>query len=561
MANNYGSAYTVSKVNGVTTYGRPVAGDPGCKPCPGPTGLGSGRILAQTSATATTVDDCACPENYYGLKSTSCTRCPDGSSGPGGNSEKTACRCLANYYGNATTGTCTICANDNGTIDPQTAADTTTVANQCACKEGYYGNGATCAACPGADATPPSSTCEKGGTGTAETARTTCRCLANFYGNATTGTCIACANGGTIGPQTAAGTTTAPKDCSCLKNFYGTVAGTTAASSCQACPGCSTSPGGGKTCTCPAGTYWKLTGINGSCTACTATRTGTSTSGPGQTDVKACLCASGYYGDAAATVAADKCQQCPFAGSISTPQTTAATPTKIEDCKCPKGYYGDAQGSNSEAKNGCKECPTNSTTSDVGSTTVSACQCQANYYGNAGVIGGKCTLCPNSGTVGAGSGTKVSDCMCPANTYGVNAMVGCKACYASYSSSAGASQCSCAAGLNAPTDTTQFACSACMPPPPAPPSPTFPPTFAPSGPSQPPTFAPSGPPSTPTPPTPPTAASSKSSSGSSTGAIVGSICGVLVLGGIGYYFYSQKQALAKQAAENAVTGLDAHNKI
>jgi len=35
----------------------------------------------------------------------------------------------------------------------------------------------------------------------------------------------------------------------------------------------------------------------------------------------------------------------------------------------------------------------------------------------------------------------------------------------------------------------------------------------------------------------------------------------LVLGGIGYYYYSQKQALAKQAAENATTGLDSNNKI
>jgi hypothetical protein len=59
-----------------------------------------------------------------------------------------------------------------------------------------------------------------------------------------------------------------------------------------------------------------------------------------------------------------------------------------------------------------------------------------------------------------------------------------------------------------------------------------------------------------------TDASSKASFGaSSTGAVVGSVCGVLVLSGIGYYFYSQKQALAKLAAENATTGLDSNNKI
>lgn len=58
-----------------------------------------------------------------------------------------------------------------------------------------------------------------------------------------------------------------------------------------------------------------------------------------------------------------------------------------------------------------------------------------------------------------------------------------------------------------------------------------------------------------------TSAATASSGGGSTGAIVGAIVGVLVLGGIGgYYFYNQKQALAKQTAEGSPTGLDL-NKI
>jgi hypothetical protein len=107
-----------------------------------------------------------------------------------------------------------------------------------------------------------------------------------------------------------------------------------------------------------------------------------------------------------------------------------------------------------------------------------------------------------------------------------------------------------------PDDTICLACIAPAPPKPAPGTPV--PTAAPTGPSSKPTPSPSPAPSQ---ATPGNAAKSSKSSSATTGAIVGSICGVLVLGGIGYYFYSQKQALAKQAAENAVTGLDSTNKI
>jgi hypothetical protein len=54
------------------------------------------------------------------------------------------------------------------------------------------------------------------------------------------------------------------------------------------------------------------------------------------------------------------------------------------------------------------------------------------------------------------------------------------------------------------------------------------------------------------PTTPGEGADAASKGGSSAGAIVGSILGVLVVCGIGYYFYSQKQSAAMSAAENAV---------
>jgi hypothetical protein len=59
----------------------------------------------------------------------------------------------------------------------------------------------------------------------------------------------------------------------------------------------------------------------------------------------------------------------------------------------------------------------------------------------------------------------------------------------------------------------------------------------------------SGPPTKP----PPTSSDSNNKSGGSkAGAIVGSILGILVVIGIGYYCYSQKQAAAMSAAENTV---------
>ena len=85
------------------------------------------------------------------------------------------------------------------------------------------------------------------------------------------------------------------------------------------------------------------------------------------------------------------------------------------------------------------------------------------------------------------------------------------------------------------------------------PQPTPVPSFAPSAA---PTAAPS---SSPDPNA--TASQGAASTSNNTGAIVGAVVGVLVVGGAGYYFYNQKQALAKQAAEKSTAGLDTSNKI
>ena len=102
-----------------------------------------------------------------------------------------------------------------------------------------------------------------------------------------------------------------------------------------------------------------------------------------------------------------------------------------------------------------------------------------------------------------------------------------------------------------------------------PPAPTLSPTLQPSlqptlQPTPVPSFAPSAAPtaapsSSPDPNA--TASQGAASTSNNTGVIIGAVVGVLVVGGAGYFFYNQKQALAKQAAEKSTAGLDTSNKI
>ena len=178
----------------------------------------------------------------------------------------------------------------------------------------------------------------------------------------------------------------------CYECWPGQYVGTSGASTCFNCPAFSTSAVAAAVCTCNSGYYgpaggpctdtcntgytvsgsscvacadgtYKATTGTGACTACP----GSSSSPAGSTAASSCVCPSGTAFDAATnTVCVKLCAQGQY-----------GTATSCEDCAVGKykpGYevYNTLQ---------CTNCPTGSTTSYGGQTSVDSCKCVGQYKG------------------------------------------------------------------------------------------------------------------------------------------------------------------------------------
>ena len=260
---------------------------------------------------------------------------------------------------------------------------------------------------------------------------------------------------------------------SCPESTSHEVLGATSAAACECDPGLELVGG---TCTaCPANTYKSMIGNSG-CDSCPWN----THSLAGSSEVWQCVPKSGYYGNDMWNL-----QTCPDNTLSSDADPAAATEagTDVNTCLCVAGYGGTSSTActpcavgfykNTIATTECTPCPDNKSTLQEGSTSDTACECEAGYAGNS--FG--CTACASStykATIGnvactdcgsnmdsAAAATDASQCTCVAgsvpsengcefcgeNTYASGST--CAACPANTVSSAGStseSACECIAG-------------------------------------------------------------------------------------------------------------------
>ncbi|EAS02516.1 immobilization antigen (macronuclear) [Tetrahymena thermophila SB210] len=328
-------------------------------------------IACGTNATDNGSGTCLCNQGYYGDTTAAavggtCTKC-DGSATtdtPGLNTntksglDKGVCnRCPANQYMTAAAGTnlaatCSACPpNSQSAIqtapgfcicyDTNAAVLSQTVST-CGCKIGTYGTVATtsgaatgCQTCPAGSTTSASgktavTDCACNSTNSVAIAASTdtCKCAANYYGDATiSGGCVACPTG------SAASTPgqTAITGCTCADAKAATLAA------------------GDTTCKCRAGTYG--TGVtSGSCSDCTSNTWSTA----GATAAAGCnSCAANYY-QSSASGAPLTCGACP-----TDSKSAAGSKTDISACTC------------------------NDTNANTLSSSANTCTCKTGYTGSA----------------------------------------------------------------------------------------------------------------------------------------------------------------------------------
>ena len=150
-----------------------------------------------------------------------------------------------------------------------------------------------------------------------------------------------------------------------------------------------------------------------------------------------CLCPVGYYGaDQSFSVACVACKVC-HAQARTAGVCVAGSVSDVVACTCNAGYYGD--GTTCQA---CKKCDARAQVVNPcaggSASDTSSCQCNAGYYGD-GVTCQPCKKCDshaqNINPCASGSVSDTSSCLCNAGYYG-NGLT-CTICAAGYYSFAG----------------------------------------------------------------------------------------------------------------------------
>ncbi|KAJ1491451.1 hypothetical protein T484DRAFT_1882630 [Baffinella frigidus] len=442
----------------------------------GPNGQQCTPCAAGTYKNTTGTDSCdACGNATYSTTSGAtsdavCIECPYEAFASEGAGALALCTCNAGYEGDAGTGAnCTACR--------QGSYKATLGAGPCTpCRGGTYSsdfaaeNGDTCDPCPDNAYSPA-------GSGTAAVAH--CSCNAGYSGTIST-VDDAC----TICPAGSFKDTNGTADCSlCPAGTYFGGSGAFSDSQCAGCPASSNVAEQGSTsvaaCLCDPGTFGDpstdpptpcepcgqgtFSAASGqlSCDSCPDNSDG----GDGGSDISACSCDAGYYGELLNP--GDTCSACPTNTFLTTSGATSITQceacpvdsaspgssTAKSACLCNRGYFGDP-----ETNQACQACPENKYQDLTGRTSVSACQpctansqslphatdiaqceCNAGYTGNAGTGtctgcaadtykaakgSDACTTCPTNSLTdpassgGATSSDQATDCVCDEGYYG-----------------------------------------------------------------------------------------------------------------------------------------------
>ena len=121
-------------------------------------------------------------------------------------------------------------------------------------------------------------------------------------------------------------------------------------------------------------------------------------------------CNVGEYAGSNGTVA---CKACP---SFST--TSAAGATSIGECDCGKGFFTQTTDGAGKV---CVACPEGSTTAGAGSVSVNDCVCQqGRYFSRYSDGGATCPTCPEGSTTAGAGSTSVDQCLCGLGKYNLD---------------------------------------------------------------------------------------------------------------------------------------------
>ena len=155
-----------------------------------------------------------------------------------------------------------------------------------------------------------------------------------------------------------------------------------------------------------------------------------------------CVCRAGYYGNnrdnCTACVIGTYKQSTGFGSCVSCPGNTTTSSigsVSVSDCVCPFGTYME-----SVSLQTCASCPGNTSTFRFGSVNVSDCDCAIGTYMES-VSLQTCTPCPSNTTTLSTGSVSISDCVCKTG-YSGNDGESCTACAAgTYKESSGSGPC------------------------------------------------------------------------------------------------------------------------
>eukprot|EP00736_Rhodelphis_marinus_P002965 Rmarinus@m.29473 len=372
---------------------------------------------------------CSCGRDYWGDGSV-CTTCAANAQAEPGSTSQVECLCNAGYYGKGFS-ECFVCA------DEATAPLGSIYASACECLEGFEGLGYV--SCGDVDE------CQNGAHDCAPSAECTnthgsfaCSCAESSWGDGLQ--CTQCADNA-YSPANS----TAASACVCSAGFYGIGAtecaacliGTYAAVNATECVSCAEhATSDTHECWCSDGfsgdAYVECTDID-ECSLgvndCSASASCTNTEGS-----FTCECNANFWGNGVV------CSACAV-DAISPPGSTTSSA-----CLCDAGFAGDGSTSCEVCPSGtwagtgsmeCTSCAEHAL-SETGSTDATACSCNVGYYGNGGVA---CEECPAGSTTSAAGGNVLDSCLCSKGFTG-SAHVGCTECAAgTYKNTLGNSSC------------------------------------------------------------------------------------------------------------------------
>jgi hypothetical protein len=329
-------------------------------------------------------------------ESAECSACPGGKFSLA--AAVSCSNCTAGYWSSSNSSVCSICQAGTFSVDGS-GTSSGCIACQSGSSSSVLGS-SSCSGCPS-------------GTFSASGYSSCVDCKAGYYSGLSAGSCTPCSSGFYSASDASA-------SCSlCPSGYYSTVLNATSQQSCIACPVGLTSSGGASTCascqvgqyingnsectSCPAG-YFSITANSSSCDSCPSGTFAESTNSS-----YCSVCAAGKYSPAGSTACgceagmytnSSTCVDCLagyYSSYLASTECFQCTPgrfskaSKSSECAfCDPGTF-----TSSHTATVCTSCP-ESSTSPLGSSSISDCSCNEGYYSRVNESGFGCVKCPGA---------------------------------------------------------------------------------------------------------------------------------------------------------------------